>query len=682
MSDNVSIKDVLSNTTPRESMDPQPSLWMAHWMQTSQNPLSQVHQHQTIHDEKREEDHDTEQGSKPLQIVKSRKAKRVDSDVSVGDISECNNKWKHRQGDFDIPSDVLQLAKGVPDTRKFEIRNNSLMNSKDFVSPGLNSTQLDLLSIGKLWRSSVHHEDFNASSFPYFRNESSEWRTFQKSGFNKKMEDMLSPSTYFSLCDRFRPQLDNKSKYGAADTEGVPGGLTKFSNTTHHLFVTKKADMNLSKGDQMTTESTVSAELKGNSFHKMLALHPGFCRYSEQEPNFRHVVKLADSEEKEDMNTAMTGLQNESTAETDSMPNDFHQSKNIPCGITSSLLHEDLLVGKGKEKSPVAAVSQSKEIGMRKDTAELPGMRGEELRVDLVADRCVDSRERSTSRTESLDVEHLLSHVEHPENSNSSQPCNPLYPEPSSRWVKRLRLSASDSHAFGTKCLKMGDVSSSDKVNKLLNRITSYGRTNSEPASHVCRGKGLKQFDKTSIVLRNMDSSGGLVKDRSDLSLSHSWIRRWCRNRETTTQARPAPQVACEPEDSKFSLEEIQKKQFPSIAAMALMGKAVTSFRPCEFRKKGGSLVVWNTDVVRLGLGGLEAQILFSMRPPLAVLAWKLKSYIVREDYLNAVTKEVIQQIFNNRCPVDPLLWSYEKDFITGLKGKICETGDKGETLE
>lgn len=254
-------------------------------------------------------------------------------------------------------------------------------------------------------------------------------------------------------------------------------------------------------------------------------------------------------------------------------------------------------MGKGKGKSPAAAVSQSKEVGMRKDTAELPGMSGEELRADLAAHRCVDSRERSTSRTESLDVDHLLSHVEQPENSNSSpQQCNPLYPEPSSRWVKRLRLSASDSHAFGTKCLKMGDVSSSDKVNKLLNRITSYSRTNSEPTLHVCHGKGLKQFDKTSIVLRNMDSSEGLVKDHSDLSLSHSWIRRWCRSRETTTQARPAPQVACEPEDSKFSLEEIQKKQFPSIAAMALMGKAVTSFRPCEFRKKGGSLVVWNTD--------------------------------------------------------------------------------------
>lgn len=234
---------------------------------------------------------------------------------------------------------------------------------------------------------------------------------------------------------------------------------------------------------------------------------------------------------------------------------------------------------------------------MRKETAELPGMSGEELRADLAAHRCVDSRERSTSRTESLDVEHLLSHVEYPENSNSSpQQCNPLYAEPSSRWVKRLRLSSSDSHAFGTKCLKMGDVSSSDKVNKLLNRITSYSRTNSEPTLHVCHGKGLKQFDKTSIVLRNMDSSEGLVKDHSDLSLSHSWIRRWCRSRETTTKSRPAPQVAYEPEDSKFLLEEIQKKQFPSIAAMALMGKAVTSFRPCEFRKKGGSLVVWNTD--------------------------------------------------------------------------------------
>lgn len=251
--------------------------------------------------------------------------------------------------------------------------------------------------------------------------------------------------------------------------------------------------------------------------------------------------------------------------------------------------------GKSKGKSLEEATSQSNEVGMRKEATELPDMR-EELRADLATDGHVDSRELSTSRTESLEVEHLLSHVEHPESSNSSpQHGNPLYPEPSSRWVKRLRLSASDSHAFGTKCLKMGDASSSDKVNKLFNRITSYNRTNSEPTLLRCHGKGLQQFDTTSTVLRNMDSSEGLVKDHLDLSLSHSWIRRWCHNQETTGQARPAPQVACEPENSKSLLEKLQRKQFPSIAAMALMGKAVSSFRPCEFRKKG-SLVVWSTE--------------------------------------------------------------------------------------
>lgn len=505
-------------------MDPHQSLWMAHWMQTTQNPLSQVHQQQTIHDEKREEDHDTKRGSMPLQIAPPKKAKRLDS--NVGEISEYKYKWKHRQGDVDIASDVLQSAKGiVPDTKRIEIRSKPLMrNSMDFVSPDLNSTRLDLLSIGKLCGSSIHNEDSNMSSVPYFRNERSQWQTFRKFDLNKKVEGISSPSTDFSLCERLRPHLHNKSKDGAADTgmsvphsqprvltltpneihlktEGRLGtskhqieldyfephvrplhdnhtvsnsnsmlfkfrgphrikegdlsilglshkghlGKTHFSHTKpehcnrhgYSTFFSSETKMdqqlrgessqnqcsgqkdgavqqnddpvigdfqfpillgdqvrkmknfsgllpshssnqetlledlkcqqyllqrmptccfhdmetlricttvdfvegvpgaltNFSKGDQMIKESTVSAELKGNALLKMLALNPGFCRRGEQEPNFQHVVKLADSGEKEDGNTTMTGLHNESSAETDSMPIDFNQSKNASHGM-------------------------------------------------------------------------------------------------------------------------------------------------------------------------------------------------------------------------------------------------------------------------------------------------------------------------------------------------------------
>jgi hypothetical protein len=49
--------------------------------------------------------------------------------------------------------------------------------------------------------------------------------------------------------------------------------------------------------------------------------------------------------------------------------------------------------------------------------------------------------------------------------------------------------------------------------------------------------------------------------------------------------------MVCEPQWSK-AVDEFQKKQFPSIVAMVLMGKALCGFHPCEFRKRG-SLVVW-----------------------------------------------------------------------------------------
>lgn len=75
------------------------------------------------------------------------------------------------------------------------------------------------------------------------------------------------------------------------------------------------------------------------------------------------------------------------------------------------------------------------------------------------------------------------------------------------------------------------------------------------------------------------------MKKQLELLTSLSWVQRWLHNRSATAQKRPKSVVVCETYGSKMSLGDFQKKQAPSIAAMALMGKAITSFQPCEFQK-------------------------------------------------------------------------------------------------
>ncbi|XP_058092032.1 uncharacterized protein LOC131237943 isoform X2 [Magnolia sinica] len=382
--------------------------------------------------------------------------------------------------------------------------------------------------------------------------------------------------------------------------EEAAGGPPKFSKATHHPLIMKKTDVNLFKGEKVLTESMVSTQSKGNSSSEILGLPPIFPCYDKQEALSRYCGNLINCEGRDDGNAANIGfscIQNESSAETDTMPFDAYQSRNSPAGVTSSQLHKGVMMGRNTGKSQESLCSPSKEAGIKCAESDIPDM-NEAISINLVQADHVDNRELSSSRTESLDVEHLLSHLEQPGNSNiSPQQCGALELDPSSRWVKRLRSSTSDSLAFGTKSLKIGDTSSREKVNKLFCRIINNSKTNSEPTSGKCLGRGSSlPSDKAMVLLRNRESSSAdSVKDHLDLSASYSWIQRWCRNREGRPQELPKSQVVCKPDSSKAVLKEFRGKQFPSIAAMALMRKAVNNFHPCEFRKKG-SFVVWNSD--------------------------------------------------------------------------------------
>lgn len=149
--------------------------------------------------------------------------------------------------------------------------------------------------------------------------------------------------------------------------------------------------------------------------------------------------------------------------------------------------------------------------------------------------------------------------------------------ELSCKWVKRLRPNSLDDIPLSGKRFKMGDPSPAGEMKNLLAKVVNYNRSISELPDY-------QQLDKTTLVPKNSDCSP------NNSAKVIPWIRRWCKNGQDT--ALPAP-VLCEPENSKVPSEKFEAKQFPSLAAMALMGKQVINFRPCEFRKRG-PIVVWN----------------------------------------------------------------------------------------
>ncbi|KDP41773.1 hypothetical protein JCGZ_26791 [Jatropha curcas] len=344
----------------------------------------------------------------------------------------------------------------------------------------------------------------------------------------------------------------------------------KFSQTTHHFLITEKTDVNLSDGGELFRESTISTKFK-------------------RKP-------VGEGKEKtENVHTEAIDLKNESSAETDTMDMDTLQENRLS-GKASSISNKDVKGTQKSSSSQVAVAPVKEETRDGLSHIEIPDI-NQELPIMPGGASSADDEEMSTSRTQSLDVEHFLSNTEHPTDSKSSACADsPPGSDPSSRWVKRLKPSTSHSFPNGTKSTKMGEASSHEKVNKLFSKILNGSKTNSEPKKNKSYGKQKMFLDETTELLRNAESASTDSEMKcQDITLSHPWIQRWCHKPAVSSKKKPeAMVVVFEPQNSKGALDELQEKQFPSIAAMALMGKAMTGFGPCELKKLGAS-VVWNT---------------------------------------------------------------------------------------
>ncbi|KAB1207301.1 hypothetical protein CJ030_MR7G011622 [Morella rubra] len=373
--------------------------------------------------------------------------------------------------------------------------------------------------------------------------------------------------------------------------EGSPRTPSKFSQTTRHLLITRETDVDVCDKHQIVGDSTVYTKFKGNTFGELHSLSPGFHFPLQCGVKLQPLKSSTDSRGKEnvtDLNISV-GLKNESSAETDTMDMDAFQENHHP-GVAPSLPNKHL-----KEKSSISQAvdaSAGEEIGGGSPHSDLFDINQALPDLPLLASP-VGCGETSSSRTHSLEVEGLLSQAEPMTSKSSGCPGGLLGPEPSGRWIKRLKLRASGS-SYGTKSSKMREASSHEKVNKSFRKFLKGGITSAEPTTGRSDGKDKITVDQNAVLFKKGESFSVDPEKKSQyVTLSNPWIQRWCRNRAASPKKKPAA-VVCEPQCSKAKLDEFEKRRFPSIAAMALMVKAICGFQRCEFRKSG-SFVVWNT---------------------------------------------------------------------------------------
>ncbi|XP_073126222.1 uncharacterized protein [Henckelia pumila] len=157
--------------------------------------------------------------------------------------------------------------------------------------------------------------------------------------------------------------------------------------------------------------------------------------------------------------------------------------------------------------------------------------------------------------------------------------------EPGYRWVKRLKLSSCHSSARGTESVNPAE-NSSRKRNNVFSRVRRSDITRSESTLRTYHGEESMALDKS--INLSKENLG------NDLSPSHVWIQRWLRDGSKSTRKKPYTMVVSEPQSLIWAFEDLQKDRSPSVRAMAMMGKAIKNFQPCQLEKRG-SLTIWNT---------------------------------------------------------------------------------------
>ncbi|KAF5181204.1 hypothetical protein FRX31_029212 [Thalictrum thalictroides] len=363
--------------------------------------------------------------------------------------------------------------------------------------------------------------------------------------------------------------------YTVDSMKGICRGPQLLSQTSQHFSDTKKTGANLLKETHVIREPIRFTNSKSSPFHELLTLP------STTDLRDSLVPQLQDSR---------NSTRRKRKAETDTINITNFSVRKPFTGVASCPLIKDLLLG----QSPVKSQAIGEEIGeirSRKTDRNISDRKQQAFRL-LAAEDSIQNRALSTSLTETLDVENFYSYVEQPEKHNFNFPQNAPFVQQNMSWVKRLKLGEPYTSSLGSKRSELGDFSSGDRVNELYCKIIENSdNSSSDLILNRFPDEGQMEMGRGTVLLNNRDSiSLDLAGKCQHLFLSHPWIQRWC---QKSQQMKPTTPVTREPENWKATMDEFQPKKLPSIAAMALVGKATSS------RLLAGSVMIWNIEGIR-----------------------------------------------------------------------------------
>ncbi|CAH9126104.1 unnamed protein product [Cuscuta epithymum] len=365
---------------------------------------------------------------------------------------------------------------------------------------------------------------------------------------------------------------------------GLTGCYPRFSQTTHSLLVMKESDVNACKENQ-----TISTSRTFNEFNKKI-FNDVLC-HKQQGVKLQLLESSNASElEEEGVQPLEVDANNESSADTDAMDFDAFPGKSKLLGINfASLLKKEC--EKYQNLCRLTLMDQVGSDGIKKSRLLPKNNKNSSQPPDIHQSEATSADHLDvSSNTQSLDMESLV--IGFNDQHGNSKPdvfhqSNLPGQDSSSRFAKRVKLSNLYAFGLGTRSTNAKEDLPHEKQH---NRFR--GQTCSEPMASKNKGKEWIVQDKCTSRKGGGDSSSS-ANMRGKLT-SYPWIQRLLRDKGTTNGVIPDVVVeGYEAGSSELKVEEIQKRHFPSIAAMALMAKGMKGLHPCQFQKKG-SFVVWN----------------------------------------------------------------------------------------
>ncbi|RCV16656.1 hypothetical protein SETIT_3G155700v2 [Setaria italica] len=275
------------------------------------------------------------------------------------------------------------------------------------------------------------------------------------------------------------------------------------------------------------------------------------------------------------------GAQNQSSAKTETLYSDTLIRSKSSAGIASLPAQKDYGCPDEAKSEQLATPPRRGDSRFSKDDR----FHNVNEHHDVSSKATIASKQSCMPGTRITNLDLILSQMSRMRNQISSgmvQP--PIGAEPSDRWLKRLQLDISDPDIPGSKRPKIGDSPPLGETKCLFDMALPCNKIDGEMIGCAKEDQGLDEGnnelqdkqERTSVPAKSMNS----------------WIGRWCQG-GTSVFHEDLGQGRQERKPDQPS-EELEG-QFPSIAAMAMMGRVMNKLRPCEHQKKG-PFVVWKTD--------------------------------------------------------------------------------------